>query len=243
MPKTGHLFVTPGSSFNTVFATAWLFVAASLGTMTGGVATAQTELTAERADFCAAAQAVIAQVDIRARNTLHTNYEAFVESKAVAFPLETQQFYSSPALADDKLNTVVSCKMKTAGRIRHAYLAAGKTVVVGEDRSCNFLAKRMLDQVANAIDPSQIRLTAKSVVVEKEELTFMGPMWLRSWPFQSVYRDESQVLHLMSRALYVPWSHFIPAPAAFKGVYYCHLPSPQYIEALLLGRLDAPKEQ
>lgn len=235
--------VNPKGSFNTVFITACQFVAASLGTATGGVALAQTELTAERADFCAAAQTAIAQVNIRARNTLHTSYEAFVESKAVAFPLETQQFYSSPARGDAKLNTVVSCKMKTAGRIRDAYLAAEQTVIVGQDRSCDFLTERMLDQVTSAIDPAQIRVTANSLVVEKEELTFMGPMWLRSWPFQSVYRDESEVLHLKSRALYVPWSSFIPAPAAFKGVYYCHLPSPQYLEALLLGRLQAPPEQ
>jgi hypothetical protein len=207
-----------------------------------GAAIAQTDFPSDDATFCADAQALIAQTEARATNVLHENYDAFVESKAKPFPLETQQFYSSPAAEDAQLNTVVSCKMRTAGSIADAYSDAGEPVTVGEDQSCHFLTTHMLEKVRDSIPHSDAGLTDQSIVVEEEELTFMGPMWLDPWPFQSAYRDESGGIHLKSRALYVPWSVFIPAPAAFKGVYYCHLPTPAYLKALLLGEVDAPLE-
>jgi hypothetical protein len=207
-----------------------------------GAAIAQTDFPSDDATFCAGAQSLIAQTDARASNVLHDSYEAFVESKAKPFPLETQQFYSSPATTDVELDTVVSCKMRTAGSIADAYSSAGESIDIGEDQSCHFLAAYMLEKVRESISPGDAGLTDHSIVVEQEELTFMGPMWLDPWPFQSAYRDDSDVIHLKSRALYVPWSIFIPAPAAFKGVYYCHLPTPAYLKALLLGQVDAPLE-
>jgi hypothetical protein len=205
-------------------------------------AMSQAEFPDDRATFCASAQSLIARTDARAKNILHDSYEAFVESKAKPFPLETQQFYSSPATTDVELDTVVSCKMRTAGSIADAYSSAGESIDIGEDQSCHFLAAYMLEKVRESISPGDAGLTDHSIVVEQEELTFMGPMWLDPWPFQSAYRDDSDVIHLKSRALYVPWSIFIPAPAAFKGVYYCHLPTPAYLKALLLGQVDAPLE-
>jgi hypothetical protein len=203
-------------------------------------AMAQADFPDDRATFCASAQSLIARTDARAKNILHDSYEVFVESKARPFPLETQQFYSSPAPGDTNLDTVVSCKMRTAGSIADAYSTAGESVIVGEDQSCDFLTAHMLEKMRESFPPDDDGLTDRPFVVEKEELTFMGPMWLDPWPFQSAYRDDSGVIHLKSRALYVPWSIFIPAPAAFKGVYYCHLPTPAYLKALLLDEVDAP---
>jgi hypothetical protein len=228
--------------FNVLIRTA-RSVLVSLAVVGGsGAAIAQTNFPDDDATFCADAQSLIAQTDARATNVLHDNYEAFVESKAKPFPLETQQFYSSPAVEDAQLNTVVSCKMRTAGSIADAYSDAGEPVTVGEDQSCHFLTTHILQKVRDNISQDEIDLTNRSIVVDEEELTFMGPMWLDPWPFQSAYRDESGVIHLKSRALYVPWSIFIPAPAAFKGVYYCHLATPAYLKALLLGEVDAPLE-
>ncbi|MEH6580331.1 MAG: hypothetical protein V7754_00240 [Halioglobus sp.] len=207
-----------------------------------GAEIAQLVFPGEQANLCADAQVLIAQTDVVPRNNLHQSYEDFVESKAATFPLETQQFYSNPEPGDANRYRVVSCKMRTAGSIAAAYTAAGQTVVTGEDRSCDFLAQRMLNQIGENIDSAKALIKAATVVVDEEELTFMGPMWLDPWPFQSAYLDDTGVLHLKSRALYVPWSIFIPAPAAFKGVYYCHLPAPEYVEALLLGRTEAPLE-
>ena len=199
-------------------------------------------------DLCARAQGLIAETDVIAENTLHHSYDAFVESKAVAYPLQTQQLYSNPLLlnsklSDSKLYAVVSCKMRTATSIAQAYSTAGESAVVGEDQSCHHLVKTILMEVRSAMDAKEKTAVFKNIVVEDEELTFMGPMWLSPWPFQSAYRHQSGTLHLKSRALYVPGSWYIPAPVAFKGVYYCHLPAPDYLQALLLGQVDAPLEQ
>lgn len=218
---------------------AWLSVGCMAAVASGPV-NAQSKFSGDDSDFCADAQALIAQTDVTAKNTVHDEYDTFVESKSVAFPLETQQFYSNPLGGDANISKVVSCKMRTAGSIEDAYSDAQESAAVGEDTSCEFLIATMLSDIGSEIPPAQMLLKLKNVVVDEEELTFMGPMWLDPWPFEPAYQDESGTVHLKSRALYVPWSIFIPAPAAFKGVYYCHLPAPAYLKALLMGEAKPP---
>ncbi|MEH6568278.1 MAG: hypothetical protein V7709_04325 [Halioglobus sp.] len=218
---------------------AWFWVGCIVAVVSGPV-NAQGKFSGDDSVFCADAQALIAQTDLTAKNTVHDEYDAFVESKSVAFPLETQQFYSNPLGSDAKISKVVSCKMRTAGSIEDAYSDAQESAVVGEDTSCEFLIATMLSDISSEIPPAKRALNLTSVEVDEEELTFMGPMWLDPWPFEPVYQDESGTVHLKSRALYVPWSIFIPAPAAFKGVYYCHLPAPAYLRALLKGEAAPP---
>jgi hypothetical protein len=205
-----------------------------------GAARAQSSFSGDDSDFCAEAQALIAQTDVTAKNTVHDEYDAFVESKSVAFPLETQQFYSNPLGSDANISKVVSCKMRTAGSIEDAYSDARESAAVGEDTSCEFIISAMLNDISSEVPPAQILVKLTNVEIDEEQLTFMGPMWLDPWPFEPAYQDESGTVHLKSRALYVPWSIFIPAPAAFKGVYYCHLPAPAYLKALLMAEAKPP---
>ena len=207
-----------------------------------GAASSQADFRADDANFCAHAQVLIADTDVVPGNIVHDSYEAFVESKVMAHPLQTQQFYSNPLTENADIFKVVSCKMRTADSIADAYAAAGQNVQASDDRSCEFLTTHILDKVADTLEPGELRLARDNILVDEEEITFIGPMWLDPWPFQPAYTDAAGSLHLKSRALYVPWSMFIPAPAAFKGVYYCHLPSPAYIEALLLGQVSAQSE-
>jgi hypothetical protein len=204
------------------------------------VVLAQPSLTGDDANFCSNAQALIAGVEVAATTSINETYESFVDSKVLAYPLEVQQFSSNLFAGSEDSFKVVSCKMRTAGSIVDAYAEHGESVTFGEETNCEFLISTMLSELSDNARSRSTVVAAESVEIDEEELTFMGPSWLDPWPFEPAYIDQSGTLHLKSQALYVPWSIFIPAPAAFKGVYYCHLPAPAYLKALLEGRARAP---
>jgi hypothetical protein len=168
----------------------------------------------------------------------HTDYDSFVQSKATASPLVVQQYFSRPLPGDPAMATVVSCKMKTAERIRQAHPASGDAApAAGADQSCDAIHRDMLAAALASIDPAQLAVPQDKIVVDEEALTFMGPMWLKPWPFEPLSRDESGRLHIHSKALYVPFAWWIPMPDRFKGTYYCHLIAPAFLEAVLRGEV------
>ena len=223
-----------GRTFSRLITTGFFLAGLSPGVLS------QTALTGDDATYCASAQSLIAGVDVVTRNSIHDTYESFVDSKVLAYPLEVQQFSSNLLEGSEGSFKVVSCKMRTAGSIIDAYAEQGEAVTSAEETSCEFLISTMLSELNDSTLPQSITMDPASVEIDEEELTFMGPSWLDPWPFEPADIDESGTLHLKSRALYVPWSIFIPAPAAFKGVYYCHLPAPAYLKALLEGKVKAP---
>lgn len=189
-------------------------------------------------DFCAGVQQSIAQTSLSAKVVEHSNYDSFVKSKATTSPLVVQQYFSRPLAGDLALATVVSCKMKTAERINEAQLASGDSApVAGADQSCDAVHRDMLAAALRKIDPADLALQQDKIVVDEEALTFMGPMWLKPWPFEPLSRDESGRLHMQSKALYVPFAWWIPMPDRFKGTYYCHLIAPEFLEAVLRGEV------
>ena len=195
-------------------------------------------LAEDASDFCVGAQQLIAQTGLSARVLTHTDYDSFVKSKATASPLVVQQYFSRPLAGDPAMATVVSCKMKTAERINAAHLAAGQaTPVAGTDQSCDAIHRDMLAAALASIDPAQLAVPQEKILVDEEALTFMGPMWLKPWPFEPLSRDESGRLHIHSKALYVPFAWWIPMPDRFKGTYYCHLIAPAFLEAVLRGEV------
>ena len=208
--------------------------------MLSPVVASQATLTGDDSAYCANAQSLIAGVGVVAKNSIHNTYESFVDSKVLAYPLKVQQFNSNLLAGSEDAFKVVSCKMRTAGSIVDAYADHGEIVTSKEETSCEFLISTMLDELGDRSASQGMTVDLADVVIDEEELTFMGPSWLDPWPFEPADIDQSGTLHLKSRALYVPWSIFIPAPAAFKGVYYCHLPAPGYLKALLEGKVSAP---
>lgn len=187
-------------------------------------------------DYCVEAQQIIAGTELQAESLLHTDYEEFVESKALDKPLTVQQYSSLPLPGDEAVNTVLSCKMKTAERINSAYpAAAGEPPVARGDGSCQAVHRAWVDKVASTIPAEQLQVSPDELVIDDEDLTFIGPMWLRPWPFEPLYRGDDKRLHIRTRALYVPFSWWIPMPDRFKGTYYCHLIAPAYLEAILRG--------
>jgi len=194
-------------------------------------------------EYCVQAQQIIAGTELEAKSKIHTEFEEFVESKALDKPLTVQQYSSVPLPGDETMNTVLSCKMKTAERINTAYpSAAGEPPVADGDGSCQAVHRAWLDKIANSIPSGELALSPGELVVDDEDLTFIGPMWLRPWPFEPLYRGDDNRLHIRTRALYVPFSWWIPMPDRFKGTYYCHLIAPDYLEAILRGDSSAAKQ-
>lgn len=190
-------------------------------------------------EFCGEAQQWIAQTDLQAEVVVYDDHEAFVESKASIEPLAVAQFFSNPE-ENTGIPKVVSCKMKTAEQINAIYGTQG--AVAGSSQSCETVLSRMLENglAQSAGQPSALERSA--FVIDEEDSTFIGPMWLEPWPFEPISVDENGAVHLLSRSLYVPDAWYIPMPDSFKGVYYCHLISPVYLDALISGALPAVGE-
>jgi hypothetical protein len=191
--------------------------------------------------FCAWAQQVIASTSLVADVVTQTDFDGFVASKASADPLTVQQYWSNPADGADGIARVVSCKMKTAERINYSYSvkSPGDIPAAAGDQSCDTVHRAVLAELLNNIPRAELVVSADTLRVDPEEQTFIGPMWLKPWPFQPLSRDEDGLIHLHSRALYVPFSWWIPMPDKFKGNYYCHLVAPDFLEAVLRGDLPA----
>jgi hypothetical protein len=191
--------------------------------------------------FCAWAQQVAAGTALTANVVTHTVFEDFVKSKASYSPLTVQQYWSNPVAGPDGLAQVVSCKMSTAERINHAHQADAPDAapVATGDESCDKVHREVLAILLNTIPPEALAVPVDSLRVDKEERTYIGPMWLRPWPFQPLSRDADGLLHIHSRALYVPFAWWIPMPDRFKGAHYCHLIAPDFLEAVLRGEIPA----
>ena len=184
--------------------------------------------------FCGSAQQWIAQTDMQAEVVLYEDHEAFVESKAAIEPLSVPQFFSNPE-PDSGIPRVVSCKMKTAEQLNAVYGAEG--AVAGTSQSCETVLSRMLDARFAERTGESLSLNRDDFLIDEEDSTFIGPMWLEPWPFEPLSVDDSGLVHLLSRSLYVPDAWYIPMPDSFKGVYYCHTISPVYLDALITGSL------
>ncbi len=176
---------------------------------------------------CAQAQQIIADTWLLAAVVVHSDYEAFVESKPGTDPFVIHQFLSNPT-GEMGVQKTLSCKMKTAERINNDFAVAGGPEPAQGDLSCAAIHQQWLARLTEPLE---------QIVVDEEELTFIGPMWTKPWPYDPVYRGDDGKLHVRSRALYVPFSWWVPMPDRFKGVYYCHLATPAYLEALSHGQL------
>jgi hypothetical protein len=131
--------------------------------------------------------------------------------------------------------------MKTAERINSYYPVESPedAPTAAGDRSCDVVQRVVLAEVLNTIPRAELVVSPDTLRVDPEEMTFIGPMWLKPWPFSPLSRDDEGLLHLHSRALYVPFSWWIPMPDRFKGTYYCHLVAPDFLKAVLRGEVAA----
>jgi hypothetical protein len=159
---------------------------------------------------------------------------------------------------------VVSCKMKNAD-----YLNARDPQLGAVDQPCQAVNLYYFGKVLATL-PRGVRLrTAMQVVLDDDVTADRGSEWTFRFPdspYPVLYREyERGPLHIRGAALYVPPNpesipfapnlNFIQAcnlfggPESFLGsaceprkwgVRYCHLPSPEYMRAALVGAVDVP---
>lgn len=194
-------------------------------------------------EFCAWAQGVIAETSLQPAVKTHNTWDAFVESKPSDQPFRVEQYLSSHLQGEKGMNTVISCKMRTAERINTAHVLEGSdSPPAGAESSCDAVHRAMLDRVYGNSASQDQAVERSQWVVAEEDLTFIGPKWVEPWPFVPLTPLADGRYQLNSRALYVPYSRWIPMPDRFLGNYYCHLVAPSYLEALVLGTVTAPEK-
>lgn len=191
-------------------------------------------------DYCKQAQKVIASTEMMVSNYDYSDYKAYVKSKPAVDPLTTQQYvYYDTVGGIENFPLIISCKLKSSDRIRDIY---GEDKA-GEEKSCRVMIETMLEETLANLGDTPLRYPRGKVKVVDDDVVRAGPQWLKPWPFNNAYLDPEDNLILQAKALYVPYSKLIPMPARFKGTHYCHLPTPQYLEKVLVGKVTPPTDQ
>jgi hypothetical protein len=178
--------------------------------------------------FCARAQQLIATTELLAINTVHHDYDAYVASKPHEMPLSTEQYYY---FGEDGVAQIISCKMKSAGRINMAH---GEQAA-GEGKSCRDINQRSFNHVYAMLKAhrEELAFQRSDVIFEEDESAYMGPQWLQPWPYPVATVEGDGKLHIRAKAMYIPYAWYIPMPDRFKGVHYCHLVAPAFLQQLL----------
>jgi hypothetical protein len=190
------------------------------------------------ANYCGQLQQLMVQTSLAVINDSHQSYGSFIKSKPAIEPLTSHQYVNYlPLIVGGEAQdfpAIVSCKLKTADLIKDTY---------GEDKakeegSCQQFVERDLVSVIFGLQGQTLAFNPSTIVVDEDEMSSIGPSWLKPWPYQTAYAGAKGNLHLRSKALLVPFSVFIPMPDRFKGTHYCHLPTKQYLRAVLLGDIS-----
>ena len=187
-------------------------------------------------EFCLEAQRVIVRTDVTPALILHTDFDAFVKSKAAIEPLTIQQYiwYED----DDPARPVmVSCKLKSADHLNEAF-GAGTAAGNGRCQDMNRLTWDRVRATLGGVDVGQVVFDPAEEVRNTENPGMTGPDWLK--PYAMTSRDEAGVLQLRSKGFRVDWTdpQFAAMPGRFRGVQYCHLVAPEYLARLLTGQVQ-----
>jgi hypothetical protein len=189
--------------------------------------------------FCADAQQRMATTRLEVLNVVHPDYDGFVKSKPRVRPFETEEFHWYEDDAHTRLK-MVSCKMKTVDHLRTEY---GRDAT-GEEGTCAALNALTLRGVLARLPRGERRRLGfaggSAVVFDEDVVVTSGPLWLEPFPLATIHADGS--LHVVSKAMRKDWTdpRYQDAPVQFRGVRYCHLIAPDYLERVLLGYVQVP---
>lgn len=209
-------------------------------------------------NFCQRAQQIVAGTELESINLVHNTFSSFVTSSSAPYEgLNLSSFNGDEPLGDDLALTtqqfnnyqtmpwvgwdfpdVISCKLKDTESIQfHLGEAAAST-----QGTCADVVAETVQQVydsANDFDSRWILVEQEDIVIEPDLVTAAGPVWTSGQPGNTkavAYDNGDGVLRLRGIALPVDRTD----PTSFvgpdkKGVYYCHLPSPEYVFSLIRG--------
>jgi hypothetical protein len=204
--------------------------------------------TAAVNSYCQEAQKIIAGTSLESINVLNDSFDALVASDAAPYetpegavlPLTTQQLVTYGAYPDGQaFPQVISCKMKSAAALQYFY---GPDAAV-PGATCKTVVEQTLAAVFNSLTNKELRnlaFTPEQVLVDADLVANSGPNWLTPFPADVASLGADGLLHLQAKSLPVPrfLPPFLPVPPEKKGVHYCHLPSAEYLRALVTGEVQ-----
>ena len=188
-------------------------------------------------NFCSNAQKIIADTHLPVKNIVHNDYDAFVKSKPSNNPLTTHQYFNYKNHNTLDIADIISCKLKTVDSINNA----NNNPVHGKQKNCKNIIEHIVKQVVSQLDKKKLPITQQQIVIDEDQIALIGPQWLNIENFQAISIDSSGLLHLRAKGMYIPDYWFIPVTKPFKGVHYCHLPNPEYLTAVMNGKLTPLK--
>jgi len=188
--------------------------------------------------FCAAVQEILAETNIPSELTVYSNMAAFRQSKPTPRPLTISQVVTLDKQSRPKM---VSCKVKSADHIRAEY---GKAAA-GKQRYCREITVMVRAKVMAKLEAEDPGLAAavRGYVIEPDEPYTTGRMYLS--PFPLAFEDNDGNLHINTQSLQVDWDNwrFYIMPNVLRGQTYCHLITPEYLEALARDQAQPDPKQ
>ena len=180
--------------------------------------------------FCADVQKILAGTDLESILTVYPDIATYRKSKLTAPPLTGSQYVT---LDDSGRPRMVSCKVKAADHIRDEY---GEDAA-GEQRPCRDITLMVQDNVASKLEPEDplLAATVRAYVIEPDEPFNTGRAYLT--PFPLAFEGADDKLHIHTQSLQIDWLDYkwILMPYTLRGQTYCHLITPEYMEALARG--------
>jgi hypothetical protein len=189
------------------------------------------EALRSQASFCSEVQALIVATNVEATNTLHAQHRAFVLSKPSIKPIATHQHEPAegePGAAEG----MISCKMKSADHIRtvHGPSAAG------EDIGCDGVMRVIVEASLARQDGAASRNPAKIEILPEQQVD-NGDAWLA--PLKVIERASDGALRIRTRGLRKDWldPRYAEHREEIRGVRYCHLVAPWFLDRVLSGEV------
>jgi hypothetical protein len=180
--------------------------------------------------FCADVQKILAGTELESILTVYPDVASYRKSKLTAPPLTSSQFV---ALDDRGRPKMVSCKVKSADHIRDEY---GEDAA-GEQRPCRDITLMVQGNVARKLESEDPTLaeTVRFYVIEPDEPFTTGSAYLT--PFPLTFQGADGALHIHTQSLQIDWLNYkwILMPYILRGQTYCHLITPEHMEALARG--------
>ena len=114
----------------------------------------------------------------------------------------------------------------------------------GPQRYGREIAVRVHARVVARLEDEDPELAAivRGYVIEPDEPQPTGPMYLS--PFPLAFADRDGNLHINTQSLQVNWDdwHYWIMPNVLRGQTYCHIITPEYLEALARGQAQPDPE-
>ncbi len=181
--------------------------------------------------FCTAVQEILAGTTVPSEPTVYPDIASFRQSKPTPRPLTTSQVVTLDEQGRPKM---VSCKVKSADHIRAEY---GEDAA-GPQRYCREITVLVHAEVVAKLEAEEPELaaTVRGYVIEPDEPQPTGAMYLS--PFPLAFADGDGNLHINTQSLQVNWDdwHYWIMPNVLRGQTYCHLITPEHLEALARGQ-------